>query len=118
MKLVDTSVWIAYWRDRRAAPELDQLLTEGAVLLHPWVLGELALGNLGRLRTVVLQDLERLPSAPVAPVNEVLGFIEASSLAGTGLGWVDVNLIASARLASSDLWTLDQRLATVWRRLS
>ena len=117
MKLVDTSVWIDHWRGEVSAVELAHLLADNEVLLHAWVLGEIALGNLGRQRTAILRDLLLLPTAPLATDHEVLALIDSYALAGTGLGWVDVHLLASARLASAELWTNDQRLAQAWRRI-
>lgn len=45
MILVDSSIWIDHLRSGNAT--LAQLLDTSAVLAHPWVTGELALGNLG-----------------------------------------------------------------------
>lgn len=115
MKLVDTSVWIDFWRGARAVVDLARSLEEGEVLLHPWVFGEIALGNLGSRRPAILRDLSLLPVAPVASHAEVMSLIDRCSLAGSGLGWVDAHLLAAARIASADLWTNDQRLARAWR---
>ena len=117
MKLVDTSVWIDFWRGSRTVVDLAQLLDDGEVLMHPWVLGEIALGNLGAKRTAILRDLAVLPAAPVALHVEVLTMIDRHALAGSGLGWVDVHLLASAKLSSADLWTSDQRLDRAWTAL-
>lgn len=117
MKLVDTSIWIDFWRGRPAVVDLARLLEEDEVLLHPWVLGELALGSLGAKRSVILGDLEILPAAPVVAHAELLGFVAHHALAGSGLGWVDAQLLASARLVGADLWTKDQRLERAWRRV-
>ena len=116
MRLLDTSVWIDFWRGDQHALELAQLLEDREVLLHPWVLGELALGGLGPRRHAVLHDLMLLNPAPVASDQEALSWIDRHELAGTGLGWVDVQLLASARIASAEIWTSDQRLASAWRR--
>ena len=107
MILVDTSVWVAHLRhgERR----LEKILADGAVLLHPFVAGELACGNLSH-REDILADLARLPGAPLATIDEVLALIETHRLFGRGLGWIDVNLLASALLAGSALWTLDKVL--------
>jgi predicted nucleic acid-binding protein len=106
--LVDTSVWIRHLRDRD--PTLTELLGRGAALTHAFVIGELALGNL-RQRELVLRMLSRLPAATVATNAEVLGFIDRNALFGRGVGYVDVHLLAAARLtAGSQLWTLDKRL--------
>lgn len=110
MILVDTSVWIDHLR--RGDAELVSMLSEGQVLVHPWIIGELACGNL-QDRRLVLDLLQSLPSAPVANTGEVLFFIEKHALMGRGIGYVDVHLLAAARLAGTRLWTRDKRLVVV-----
>ncbi len=110
MILVDTSVWVEHFRGDRRADRLADLLADDQVLLHPWVLGELALGGLGSRRSAVLADLGRLPAAPEVPHPEVIDLIVNRRLAGLGIGWVDAHLLASALVAGSGLWTLDTRL--------
>jgi predicted nucleic acid-binding protein len=85
-------------------------LREELVLIHPFVVGELACGRLRR-RIEVLELLARLPAAPLASHAETLAFLERRRLMGQGLGWVDVHLLASATLAGRPLWTLDRSLA-------
>ena len=114
MILVDTSVWVNHLRV--ADRQLAGLLLEEAVLCHPFVVGELACGALGR-RSEVLGLLRSLPQAPVVDQHEVLAFVEAHTLMGSGLGWVDVHLLASAALAREGFWTRDRRLAEAARRL-
>lgn len=114
MTLVDTSVWIDHMRS--ADPELTVLLVGGAVSCHPFVVGELACGALKR-RGEILGLLKNLPQAPLVDQEEALGFIEANGLAGSGLGWIDIHLLASARLAGERLWTRDRRLGAAARRL-
>ena len=115
MILVDTSVWIDHFRASNLA--LVRLLGEGEVLTHPFVIGELTLGNL-RDRTSVLEALRQMPLATPATDDEVLGFIETHRLHGLGIGYIDAHLLASARLTpGSRLWTRDQRLAAVAERL-
>jgi len=114
MTLVDTSVWIDHLR--RGDDELVAALLAGQVLIHPWVVGELACGNLHD-RKQVLDLLQSLPLSPVAAENEVLFFINQHALMGRGIGYVDVHLLASARLAKARLWTRDKRLATVANEL-
>lgn len=114
MTLVDTSVWIDHLR--AADRQLAGLLLDEQVLCHPFVVGELACGALKR-RAEILALLRNLPRAPVVDDEEVLLFIEAHGLMGSGLGWVDVHLLASTCLAGGPLWTWDQRLAQVARRL-
>jgi len=111
MILVDTSVWIDHLR--AGEPALAVALEQGAVLTHPFVVGELACGNL-KNRSEVLQLLGDLPGAPIATDAEVLDFIERRALMGHGIGYIDVHLLASVVLAgSARLWTRDQRFAAV-----
>jgi hypothetical protein len=106
--LVDTSVWIDHLR--RTNRRLTDLLESGDVLGHEFVRGELACGAL-RNRREILSLLGDLPQATVAAPDEALQFVEAHWLMGRGLGYVDVHLLASARLDHCTLWTLDKRLA-------
>lgn len=108
MVLVDTSVWVSHLRDGNI--ELADLLDEGRVLCHPLIIGELACGNL-KNRTLILSFLKRLPMSIEAGHEEVLLFIENNRLMGKGLGYVDVQLIASAVLTGVPVWTLDKKLA-------
>lgn len=110
MILVDTSVWIDHLRNGRAG--LAQPLEAASVLTHPFVIGELACGNL-KNRTEILNLLAALPHAPLADHAHVLTMIETHQLAGRGLGWVDVHLLASAMLCGAKLWTLDKPLRKV-----
>jgi predicted nucleic acid-binding protein len=113
--LVDTSVWVDHLR--AGEPALAHLLDHGLVLAHPWVTGELALGNLSQ-RQDILGLLGGLPSAEIATDAEVLGLIEAEQIYGLGVGYVDAQLLAATRLTTDTrLWTADKRLATVARRL-
>ena len=108
MVLVDTSVWVTHLR--KGSPELADLLNKGKVLCHPYILGELACGNL-KDRAVILSYLQLLPMGIVAEHEEVLSFIEGNRLMGKGLGYVDVHLLASAVLTGVSVWTLDNKLA-------
>ncbi len=107
MILVDTSVWIDHFRSSNS--HLVQLLEASLVGVHPWVVGELACGNLAD-RANVLSLLRAMPQLPVASDDEVLFFIERQLLAGRGVGYIDVHLLAAAMLGSARLWTLDKRL--------
>lgn len=115
MILADTSVWIDHLRTRD--PTLERLLMEGRVLSHPFVIGELALGNL-RQRDVVLTALADLPQAATAEDHELLSFIERQTLHGLGIGYVDAHLLAATCLTpDARLWTRDKRLRSVAERL-
>ena len=111
MILVDTSVWIDHLR--RGEPRLAALLTDGQVLAHPWVTGELALGRLSG-RDEILGLLRGLPQATVATDAEVLGLVESRRLFGQGIGYVDAHLLAATLLTDgAQLWTQDKRLAAM-----
>jgi hypothetical protein len=112
LTLVDTSIWVEFFRGSDRVGALEDLLEADEVLLHPWVLGELVLGGLGRRQETVVADLESLPATPGVTDEEVLELVRARGLAGRGVGWVDVHLLASALVAGSRLWTLDNSLAT------
>jgi len=106
--LVDTSVWVDHLRSGDA--QLVDLLERGAVLMHPFVVGEIACGSLSD-RSSILELLEDLPAAVVAEAEEVLGFIDRHVLHGKGIGYVDVHLLASVVLTEgASLWTRDKRL--------
>lgn len=110
MILVDTSVWVDHLR--RGVPRLAALLQESAVMIHPWVIGELACSNL-RNRRQVLDLLQGLPAATVARDSEVLMMIEQQQLMGRGIGYIDAHLLAAARLSGCPLWTHDRLLAAI-----
>jgi len=107
MILVDTSVWIAHFR--KGGRGLAELLGEALVLAHPFVVGELACGNL-RNRARILTDLETLPSAVSATHEEVKRLVEDRRLWGLGIGWIDAHLLASSLLSDAQLWTTDRKL--------
>jgi hypothetical protein len=115
MILVDTSIWVEHLR---AANEmLSASLNSGEVLGHPFVTGELALGNLRR-RDPFLTDLQDLPQAIVASDEDVLHLVDREALSGRGIGYVDAHLLAAARLTvGSKLWTRDRRLQAVAAQL-
>jgi predicted nucleic acid-binding protein len=113
--LVDTSVWVEHLHSGNE--ELAALLNGGEVLAHPFVIGELALGNL-LPRDPFLSDLRDLPQAIVAEDEEVLRMINRQALFGRGIGYVDAHLLAAARLTNgSQLWTRDRRLQAVAAQL-
>lgn len=113
MTLVDTSVWVDHLRNGSA--RLRVLLDAGEVLVHPFVVGELACGNLANRREV-LELLDALPRVVEAAHAEALQLLDHQRLHGRGLGWVDVHLLASALLTRARLWTLDARLARAAQR--
>jgi predicted nucleic acid-binding protein len=114
MVLVDTSVWVAHLRQGDIG--LEALLNAGRVICHPFIIGELACGNL-KNRSEILVLLQALPQATKAEHAEVLQFIENYGLMGKGLGYIDMHLLAAALLTRVPLWTLDQKLKEAAVRL-
>lgn len=112
--LVDTSVWIDHFR--RTNARLVALLEDGSVECHAFVIGELACGSL-RSRVETLSLLGALPAVAIAGHDEAREFLERHRLAGRGIGWIDVHLLAAAALGRTALWTLDRRLDAVARSL-
>lgn len=111
MILVDTSVWVDHLR--RGDPGLVDLLERSAVAMHPFVIVEIACGDL-RDRESVLELLQDLPAAVVADSDEVLQFIDRHVLHGKGIGYVDVHLLASVALTEgASVWTRDMKLHRV-----
>ena len=106
MVLVDTSIWIDHLRS--ANTRMARLLEDGEIVVHPFVIGELACGNL-RNRSEILALLHALPQAPCVTDSEVLFFIERHSLAGQGLGLIDMHLLASSQTGCA--YAVDQRPA-------
>jgi predicted nucleic acid-binding protein len=115
MILADTSVWVEHFR--RGSARLAELLVDGQIACHPFVVGELACGTL-RHRQEILDGLAALRPLTVVDHAEVLAFVDVHRLAGRGLGWIDVNLLASVVVSGATLWTLDSGLAAAASRLS
>ncbi|MFA6470756.1 MAG: VapC toxin family PIN domain ribonuclease, partial [Candidatus Latescibacterota bacterium] len=88
MVLVDTSIWVEHLR--YGHDRLIELLEEGRVLTHPFVIGELACGNI-KNRGEILDLLNTLPASSVADIEEIIVFIDKNRLMGKGLGYVDVH---------------------------
>jgi predicted nucleic acid-binding protein len=110
MILVDTSVWVEHLRSGTIG--LEALLKDGQVVCHPFIIGELACGNL-KNRTEILSLLQDLPTAYREDDEEVIQFIEEHKLMGRGLGYIDIHLLMSALLTGTPLWTIDKRLQEV-----
>ncbi|MDR3674524.1 MAG: VapC toxin family PIN domain ribonuclease, partial [Acidobacteriota bacterium] len=89
--------------------ELGDLLTRALEMAHPFVIGELACGNL-KNRAGILSDLETLPFAVSATHEEVMRLVDVRKLWGLGMGWIDAHLLASALLSNCQFWTLDGKL--------
>ena len=114
MVLVDTSVWVSHLRQSNS--KLQKLLQEYKVISHPFIIGELACGNINN-RTEIISLIQSLPNLDTVEDEELLLFIEHNKLMGTGLGLVDVHLLASSILAGIPLWTQDKKLKQACSRL-
>lgn len=111
MILADTSIWIDHLRGKKN--RLKDYLEEGHILVHPFIIGELACGNL-KNRETILTMMGNLPGAVTASDEEVMEFINARSLFGRGIGYIDVHLLAATALTRDTLlWTADKRLEKV-----
>jgi predicted nucleic acid-binding protein len=115
MILVDTSVWVDHLRKDNAT--LKGLLLAGKAVIHPFIVGELACGNL-KNRTEILQLLTELPQAAMADHQEVLTFIESNRLYGKGLGWIDSHLLAAALLSDLQILTNDKAIGEAAAKLA
>jgi hypothetical protein len=114
MVLVDTSVWVEHLR--HGSVGLETRLQEGRVVCHPFIIGELACGNL-RNRSEIIFLLQALPGAIQAEHEEVMEFIENHRLMGKGLGYIDMHLLVSSLLTKVSFWTMDKRLHEVAKKL-
>ena len=114
MVLVDSSIWVNHLR--KGDRHLESLLLDSEVACHPFIIGELACGNI-RNRSEILSLLETLPSTPTVDMTEYLFFVEQNHLFGVGMGFVDVHLLASAKLSDIPLWTADKKLKEAALRL-
>ena len=103
MILADANIWIDYFRSGDA--QLQTLLTNDQVVMHPCLAAELALGSLhNRPRT--LAELDGMPQARVADLRDIRHMIEARRLYAKGIGLTDVHLVASCLIKpGAKLWT-------------
>ena len=114
MIVVDTSVWASHFHKK--ITHLNERLANDEVLQHPFVTGEIAMGNLAA-RTSTIRFLASIDPAPVGSDSHILEFVEINYLGGTGIGFVDAHLLASVALAKCKLWTNDKRLSAQAERL-
>jgi predicted nucleic acid-binding protein len=115
MVLVDTSIWISHFKEDNS--HLKKLLIDESVACHPFIVGELACGNI-KNRKEIISLLQALPRTLVAESDEILAFIEHKKLMGAGIGLIDVHLLASAMLTNIPLWTADRKLRTTASKLN
>lgn len=114
--LIDASVWIDHIRSAESV--ILKLVDAREVLCHPFVIGEVAMGQFRNRRTF-LSDLRKLRGAEVADDDEVMALVERHSLFGRGIGYVDAHLLASVFLTpEAKLWTRDKRLNEAAKRMN
>jgi predicted nucleic acid-binding protein len=114
MVLVDTSVWIRFLAGREPfASGLDELLGRDEVVGHEMVFGELLLGDIGGGRRTLLEAYALMHQASTVAHEEVVAFVRERRLFGRGVGWIDVNILASAVVAGFRIWTADPRFFTL-----
>jgi hypothetical protein len=114
MTLADPAVWIEHFRT--GSRQLFRLLNEGQLIMHPFVIGELACGNLAR-RPITLEQLRRIPQVAVGSDEDAHNLLGSRRLWGSGLSWVDVHLLASVMISGCRLWTTDKALHGAAQRL-
>ncbi|MGD0736947.1 MAG: PIN domain-containing protein [Terracidiphilus sp.] len=107
--LIDTNIWVDHFQFAR--PQVSALLDAGRVVMHPYIVAELALGGLHD-RHLTLGSLELLPMLPVAALDEVRQLIELRKLYTVGIGFVDAHLLASLVIVQTptEMWTSDVAL--------
>ena len=111
MVLVDTAVWVDHLHTNDE--HLSMLLENEQIVIHPMIIGELAMGNLAN-RQQTLEDFAKLPEISVATHQEVLFFVEHHRLMGTGISYIDAHLLTASVLhGETQLWTRDRRMMTV-----
>jgi predicted nucleic acid-binding protein len=114
--LADTSIWIDHFR--RSNFQLARLLDRGDIVMHPFVVGELVLGKVAKIAEMI-DFFHFLPATIVASTDEILEFIAKRKLSGSGIGYVDVHLLAAAALMPETLvWTRDKKLRAAAQALS
>ena len=114
MVIVDTSIWVTHLR--KGTRQLEKLLKDAEVMCHPFIIGELACGNL-KNRNEIISLLQSLPMVVTIEYDEFLFFIDRNHLMRKGIGFVDVHLLASAQFTGIPLWTADKRLKSAANQL-
>jgi predicted nucleic acid-binding protein len=107
MVLVDTVIWIDHFNF--SDQKLEYLLNENDVATHPYILGELACGNI-KNRKIIFTYLNALPSIPEISKEEFYLFLDQHRLFGIGLSFIDIHLLASALISHCLIYTRDKIL--------
>ena len=113
--LVDTSVWIKHLRE--GDQNLTQLLEQGLVACHPYIIGELACGGI-KNRYEIITLLNDLPSTDLLDHSDIMEFIENRKIMNKGIGYIDVHLLGSALVSDTPIWSFDKALSKIAFQLS
>jgi len=115
MILPDTAIWIDHIHGKN--DQLAALLRGDQVLMHPFVLGEIALGSMKHYDSI-LESLLTLKQAPIVSDEEVRFMIKRHKIMGTGVGYTDAHILASVTVVDgASIWTRDKRLSAVALRM-
>ena len=76
---------------------MEVLADDERLLMHPYVIAELQMGNLPG-RKAFLGGLHQMDMTTRASDQEVATLVETHRLFGLGVGWIDVHLLASVLL--------------------
>ena len=113
--LADTSIWITHFRVGQN--HFIELLEQGLISCHPYIIGELACGSL-KNRTEIIKLLEALPTVNVLEHSEVMDFLDSRKLMSIGIGYVDVHLLGASLLSDTPIWTFDRSLVKAAKSLN
>jgi predicted nucleic acid-binding protein len=115
MVLADTSIWIDHFRNGNG--QLIELLDNGEVFCHPFIIGELACGHINN-RQEIITALQSLPQSTFIEHDEIMIFIEKNQIMGKGLGYIDVAILASSLVTGIPLWTFDRKLNAIAKKFN
>ncbi|OHD67544.1 MAG: hypothetical protein A2W19_01590 [Spirochaetes bacterium RBG_16_49_21] len=114
MILIDTSAWVSFFRGEQRSAAMQDEIINGNGAIHPYIIGELLLGGISSKIDRLLQTMELLP---VTDSNVVFQLIKNYNLHNRGIGWVDVNLIATSMISGYKIHTFDENLLRACRSL-
>lgn len=121
MIILDTSVWIEFFRGK--APyrsEVSDLLGKGQALGLPWIFGELLQGAADKNEVDYLKSFWKVIAKPETGTSE-RAWIDAGieSQKGKwfsrGIGLIDAAIVCAAIELKCPVWTLDKKLKEVLR---
>ncbi|MFC1670239.1 PIN domain-containing protein [Spirochaetota bacterium] len=114
MTLVDTSVWVSFFKGEKNALALKNIIVEGNVIIHPYILGELLLAGLSKTNEDLMKSLN---FCNIIKENDIYEFIKKYEAYTYGMGWVDINLAASIFANSYELFSFDSNLQKISKKL-